>query len=399
MAVTTRIRETLVAFQQPRGRLLGTVAAGWFLVLGMRFVIPAILPTIRAEYGISKTTAGAAVTVLWLAYAGMQFPTGVFIDRVGERVLLVGSMVLSAIGLLTYSFSPVFSLFLAATVVFGLGTGLYGPTRGTVLSRCFADREGVAFGTVLAAGSAGAALLPFLAALALDRLGWRLALGAAAPVFLLVGVALWVTVPPRPTARSERDLLPDLRAAVAGYRNRKLLLAVAGATLMLFGFQAVTAFLTTYLFEQKGLSKELAGGLLSLLFVGGAVAQTTTGALADRYGTPRVLAGVAFVSILPLVALPLLSGPVALGVVSFVIGFRMSSGPLSNAYIVDVLPDEVEGTAWGLLRTSFFVVGSFGSVLVGFLADWDLFNEAFYLLAGLTALAGVSYLFLPERRS
>jgi len=397
MAVTTRLRETLTAFQQSRGRLLATVAAGWFLVLGMRFVIPAILPTIRAEYGVSNATAGAAVTVLWLAYAGMQFPTGVFIDRVGERGLLVGSMVLSGLGLLTYSFSPVFSLFLAATVVFGLGTGLYGPTRGTVLSRCFADREGVAFGTVLAAGSAGAALLPFLAALALDRLGWRLALGAAAPVFLLVGIALWVTVPPRPTARTERDLLPDLRVAVTGYRNRRLLLAVAGATLMLFGFQAVTAFLTTYLFEQKGLSKELAGGLLSLLFVGGAVAQTTTGALADRYGTPRVLASVAFLSVLPLVALPLLSDPVALSVASFVIGFRMSSGPLSNAYIVDVLPDDVEGTAWGLLRTSFFVVGSFGSVLVGVLADWDLFNEAFYLLAGLTALAGVLYLFLPER--
>ena len=397
MAVATRIREVLVAVNQSRGRLLGTVAAGWFLVLGMRFVIPAILPTIRAEYAISNATAGVAVTTLWLAYAGMQFPTGVFIDRVGERVLLVGSMLLSALGLLAYSFAPVFSLFLVATVVFGLGTGLYGPTRGTVLSRCFADREGVAFGTVLAAGSAGAALLPFLAALAIGSVGWRIALAGAAPIFLVVGSGLWWVVPARPTARTDRSLLPDLRASVAGFRDRRLLLAVSGATLMLFGFQAVTAFLTTYLFEQKGLSQGLAGGLLSLLFVGGALAQPTTGALADRYGTPRVLAGVAFVSVLPLVALPLLSGPVALGATSFVIGFRMSSGPLSNAYIVDVLPDDVEGTAWGLLRTSFFVVGSFGSVLVGVMADAELFDGAFYLLAGLTALAGLIYLVLPER--
>jgi len=124
-----------------------------------------------------------------------------------------------------------------------------------------------------------------------------------------------------------------------------------------------------------------------------------TGALADRIGTPRVLAGVAFVSVLPLVALPLLDETVALGAAAFVIGFRMSSGPLSNAYIVDVLPDEIEGTAWGLLRTSFFIVGSFGSVLVGYLADWQLFDGAFYVLAGLTGVAGVVYLFLPERDS
>jgi predicted MFS family arabinose efflux permease len=397
MAVTTRLRAGLLALRESRGRLLGTVAAGWFLVLGMRFVIPAILPTIRAEYGITNATAGIAVTVLWLAYAGMQFPTGVFIDRVGERVLLVSSMALSTIGLFAYSFSPVFGLFLAATVVFGLGTGLYGPTRGTVLSRCFADREGVAFGTVLAAGSAGAALLPFLAVLALERVGWRVALGAAAPLFLVVGIALWTTVPPRPAARTDRALRSDVEAAVRSFRDRQLLLAVAGATLMLFGFQGVTAFLTTYLFEQKGLSQGLAGGLLSLLFVGGAVAQPATGALADRFGTPRVLAGVAFVSVFPLVALPLLDGTVALALASFVIGFRMSSGPLSNAYIVDVLPDEIEGTAWGLLRTSFFVVGSFGSVLVGYLADWQLFDGAFYVLAGLTAIAVVVYSLLPER--
>ena len=397
MAVATRLRETLLAVGQPRGRLLGTVAVGWFLVLGMRFVLPAILPTIRTEYSVSNAAAGGAVTVLWLTYAAMQFPTGVFIDRIGERLLLVASTVLSALGLLAYSFSPVFALFLGATAIFGLGTGLYGPTRGTVLSRCFSDTEGLAFGTVLAAGSAGAAILPLLAALAIDQIGWRLALGAAAPLFLLVGVALWWTVPDRQTRPDERALGADLRTAIGGFRQRNLLLAVGGATLMLFAFQGVTAFLTTYLFEQKGLSQGLAGGLLSLLFVGGALAQVVTGPLADRYGTPRVLTGVAVVSILPLVALPLLSGELPLAIASFAVGFRMSSGPLSNAYIVDVLPDEVEGTAWGLLRTSFFAVGSFGSVVVGLFADWQVFDGAFYLLAALSALGGVCYLFLPER--
>ena len=387
-----------MAARRPENRLLGTVAAGWFLALGMRFVVPAILPTIRGEYGVSKTAVGAAVTVLWLTYAAMQFPAGVLIDRVGERVLLVAAMGLSAAGVLAYSFSPVFALFVAATGLLGLGTGLYGPTRGTVLSRCFPEREGVAFGTVLAAGSAGAALLPVLVAVGIERVGWRLAIGASAPLFLLVAAVLWRAVPPRPTASNDRDLRADVRASLTGFRSRRLLLAVAGATLMLFAFQAVTAFLTTYLVEQKGLSQGLAGGLLSLLFVGGVLAQTTTGALADRYGTPRVLTAVAVLSVVPLLALPLVDGTVALAAVSLAVGFRMSSGPLSNAYIVDVLPDDVEGTAWGLLRTVFFAIGSFGSVLVGALADRGIFDGSLYLLAALTALAAVPYLLLPERK-
>lgn len=383
--------------RQSRGRLLVTVAVGWFLVLGMRFAVPALLPTIRAEFRISNATAGLAVTVLWLTYAAMQFPTGVLIDRVGERVLLAAATVLSAVGLVAYVLSPVFGLFLAATAVFGLASGLYGPSRGTVLSRTFADREGLAFGIVLAAGSAGAAALPYLTTLLTRAVGWRLALGAAAPLFLIVGIALLFTVPDRETEPDRRALGPDIRASLTAIRDRRLLLAVVGATLMLFAFQAVTAFLTTYLVEQRALSQQTAGALLSLLFVGGAISQTTSGALADRLGTPRVLAAVAAVSVLPLLALPLLSGEMALAAVAAAIGIRMSSGPLSTAYIVDILPDEIEGTAWGLLRTVFFAVGSFGSVLVGVLADAGVFDGAFYLLAGLTAVAAVVFAFLPER--
>jgi MFS family permease len=75
----------------------------------------------------------------------------------------------------------------------------------------------------------------------------------------------------------------------------------------------------------------------------------------------------------------------------------MSIGPVSNAYIVDLLPDDVQGTAWGALRTGLFVVGSFGSTVVGYMADAGLFDVSFYLLAVITAVGASVYVFLPER--
>ncbi|WP_254279605.1 MFS transporter [Haloarcula marina] len=398
MAVTDSVRRTVADLRTGHpARLLGAVAAGWFLVLGMRFVIPAILPTISDEFGVSNAAAGLAVTVLWLTYAVMQFPTGALIDRVGERTLLVAGAALSGTGLLAYFVSPTFALFLLATAAFGLGTGLYGPTRGTVLSRTFDAREGTAFGAVMAAGSVGAAALPFLAAAVTIRYGWRVALAGAAPLFFVVAVALWLSISDRPTATDGRHLLTDLRSVVAGIRHRGLLLAVVGATLMLFAFQAVTAFLTTYLVTVKTLDQSTAGALLSVLFVGGAVSQSVTGRLADRYGSPSVLTAVALVSAVPLALLPRLEGEVALAAGAALVGIRMSAGPLSNAYIVDTLPDSVEGTGWGLLRTCFFAIGSLGSTVVGVLADRSLFDTAFYLLAALTLAAAVVYFLLPKR--
>ena len=389
--VVTRLRE------DSPGRLLAAVALGWFLVLGMRFVVPAVLPTIRTEFGVSNARAGMAVTVLWLTYAAMQFPTGALIDRVGERTLLVGAAVLSGLGVLGYLVSPTFALFVVATGGFGLGTGLYGPTRGTVLSRTFDAREGVAFGTVMAAGSVGAAALPALAALGTERVGWRLSLAATAPLFLVVGVLLWLSVPDRPATSTNRSLRTDLSAVAAGLRSRPLALALAGETLMLFVFQAVTAFLTTYLVTVRTIPQATAGAVLSVLFVGGAVSQTVTGRLADRYGTPVVLTAVALVSAVPLAVLPSVAGVGPLAAVAALVGIRMSAGPLSNAYIVDCLPDAVEGTSWGLLRTAFFAVSSLGSTVVGLLADRGLFDGAFYLMAGLTALAALAFVAMPRR--
>jgi len=98
-----------------------------------------------------------------------------------------------------------------------------------------------------------------------------------------------------------------------------------------------------------------------------------------------------------LVALPYTSGLAAFAGIAILLGVRLAMAPISNAYVVSLLPADVRGTAWGLLRTGFFTVSAFGSTAVGAMADRALFAEAFFLLAALSVLAGVVYLFLPAR--
>jgi len=410
----TRVTDTVAALRgNGRGWTLVAVAGGWFFALGLRFVVPAILPAIRADFPVSETVAGAAITLLWVTYAVMQFPAGVLIDRVGERTLLVAGAVAGGLTMAVYAVSPTFAVFLVATGAYGLASGLYGPPRGTALSRIYAGNDGAAFGIVLAAGSVGAALLPPAATYAAGLVGWRGALALTVPGFLLAGAALWRFVPARdstPAAQSDVEPDPDstptderLRASAGAVRDavasRAVGLPLAGTMLMLFAFQGLTAFLTTYLVTAKGLSETTAGTLFGLLFLSAAVFQSTGGALADRYGHGRVLAAVAFLGVPPLLALPYAHTRAALVPVVLLLGMRLSVGPISNAYIVSVLPSEVRGSAWGAIRTALFVVGSLGSTAVGAMADHDLYTAAFFVLAALTAVAGLIYLGLPERRA
>jgi MFS family permease len=380
-----------------RGWLLSAVATGWMLILGLRFTIPALLPQVKAAFTVDNATAGAAITVIWLTYAGMQFPAGALVDHVGERVLLTVSLLVTALGLLALGAAPVFGLFLLACAAFGLGTGVFGPPRGTVLSRTF-EADGAAFGVTLAAGSVGAAALPFVAGSLVGQVGWRLLVAGFAPLFVGIAAATWVAVQEREQAAgagaTAREVANGVRVAIT---TRSVLVGVAAVTLLLFVFQGVTAFLPTYLVEQKGLDQGTAAGIYAVLFLCGAGFQLLAGGAAERFGDRAGLGSVAGFSVLPLVALPFAVGFAPLVVLSALVGVRMAIGPVNNAYLVDVLPEEVRGTAWGLLRTLFFAVGSTGSVFVGWMADQGLFDEAFVLLAILTGLGAACYLFLPSR--
>lgn len=380
-----------------RGWTLLAIALGWVFVIGGRFLVPAVLPQVKATFDVTNYQVGVAITIIWGAYALMQSPGGLLIDRLGERTLLAGSLLLTAASILVLGSAPVFLAFLVGCAVFGLASGLFGPARGTAISRTFPDNDGAAIGVTLAAGSVGSAVLPLIAGALVGTYGWRLVVGGLSPPLALAGLLVWFTVPETGggAARiSPRQLTGDVIRAI---RNRKVVVATASVTLMIFAFQGVSAFLVTYLVTIKGFDQTTAAAVFSLLFVGAAVSQVVSGTLSDRFGDRPVLVAVAALNVPILVALPFTDGVVPVAVLSFLLGTRNGVFPVSNAYIIAVLPDRVTGTTWGGLRTGFMLLGAAGSSVVGAMADADLFDEAFLVFAALTAVAALLYAILPDR--
>jgi predicted MFS family arabinose efflux permease len=89
--------------------------------------------------------------------------------------------------------------------------------------------------------------------------------------------------------------------------------------------------------------------------------------------------------------------PSGLMLVPLVLALSVQLGfwPIVFSYTVAALPDEGQASGLGLLRTFYLLVGALGSTAVGILADADLFDEAFFLLAGLALVATLATLLLP----
>ena len=415
-----------------RGWTLLAIAAGWVFVLGGRFLVPAVLPQVKTAFAVGDVGVGVAVTIIWASYGLMQTPAGLLVDRVGERRLLAGSVVLTTISVVVIGAAPAFLAFLVGCAGFGLATGLYGPARGTALSRTFPDHDGAAIGATLAAGSVGSAVLPLAAGALVGTVGWRLLVGGLAVPFAAAGVLIWATVPSfsggdsaaadtasadgglsgddavstddrsSPTDTTATDDEPATNGVpvgevIAAIGTRQVAIAVTALTLMTFVFQGVSAFYVTYLTSVGEFAQSTAAAMFALVFVGGAIAQVVAGSLADTFGDRPVLVVVAAATVPVLAVIPLLDSLLAVAVASLLLGIRLGVPAVSNAYIIAVLPESVTGTAWGVIRTTSFLLAATGSTVVGVFADRGLFDEAFVVLAGVTAVGTLLYTQLPAR--
>jgi MFS family permease len=393
-----RLSATVTALRgDGRGWVLATVATGWLFVLGTRVILPALLPRVKAAFGLDNAMAGALVTGLWIAYATTQLPAGLLVDRIGERWTLVSSAFATAIGALVLTAAPTLAVFVVGCLLFGLGSGLYAPPRVTVLSRTFPELDGTALGVTFAVGNLGAAVLPLVAGALALRLGWRAGFGFVIAPLAVVGVALWMVVPApsgatRTTAKLTRRAASRLGSAVF---TRQMIHTWVAMTIVLFTYQGITAFLPTYLIEVKGMNAGVVATLYGLFYASGALSQSLAGNAADRYTNPTVLAALAGLGVFTLVPLPSLQSVPALAVLVVVLGTRLGIGPVGNGYVAAILPDDVQGAGYGLFRTLYLAVGAMGSVFVGVLANYGLFGESFLVLAGLTGVAALLFIKLP----
>lgn len=369
-----------------RGKMLSAVALGWFLSISLRMVYPALLPHLRGAYGLSLTTAGLLLTVLWVAYACGQLPGGILADWTGERLLLITSSLLAATMLTLVVVAESAIVLFLATAFFGLGTALYGVSRFTILDKIYPDQLGTATGVTMAAGDLGNSVMPPAAGFIAAAVAWQYGFGFAVPLFLLAAVGLWATLPrqnPIATSLHESsrlgDIFPTLSQPIV---LRGTLLLVLWSVVM----QAVIGFYPTYLTDMKGLSIQVATGLYGSFFALGVLMKPIAGQAYDRVGVRVPLLVLMSTAGLGLVALPFVGELWLLVLLTVLASSLLGFETIVISDLTRRLPDGTQGTNLGALRTVYIALGALSPVLFGAVADRGYFNEAFL---GAGVLAGV----------
>lgn len=398
MEYVSSVRHELAAlWAGGKGKMLVAIALGWGVLNGTRMIYPVLLPSLSTAFDLNHTTAGLLVTLIWIGYAIGQVPGGILADRYGERNILTASVAIVACALVGVVLAPTVVMLFAATGLVGVGLSLYPVARITLLSDLYPDRIGRVLGVTMATGDTGQTLLP-LGAGVLVAVAWQAGLVFVVPLLIVLGIVIQATLPANASTDStgEEQSTPQLTDVVEQLYHPTLVFVGCILFLYIGILQTFSTFYPTYLITVKGVSSTVASGLFSLFFAVGIVAKPLAGVAYDKVGIRRSLPVVLSGAIVGFALLPALTGVWSLAADTVLISMMLGSGAITQSYLSETIPDAIEGTGLGAVRSSASMMGALGPVLFGVIADRGFFDVGYLLLAVLVGVITLLTLRLPR---
>jgi MFS family permease len=390
----------LVTFWSYKGAVLGACTLAFFATMAARLVISPVVPLMGEEFAVSNGALGLALSGMWAAYAGAQFPSGLLADRFGERRVILVAVGGTAGACILLAAAPTYGVVLVGAVVLGGVAGLHYSVATSLLTRQLPN-TGSAIGIHTAGAPVAGLLIPAAAGAVGAWLGWRWAVALGSLIALPAAVIFAKVVRPTPPARPDasigervrgRGLLRILtRPAIAV----PLVLSACGA----FVWQATASFLPAFLVAYHGYSDPAAGALFSVYFAVQGVVQPVLGGASDRVGRYPAVAAVLSVGIGGYVLLVVGSGLWVVVTAIVGAGVAMSWGAALLPVFMDHLAPEERSVGFGLIRTTYMVLGAGGSVVTGVVADGWGWGAAVFGLVGLQAAMLLGLLLMSVRTS
>ena len=265
----------------PRYRwvVLAVGAFGAAAFTGLRMGFPALGPELRDVFGLSLGQIGLALAALSVGVTVTTVPWGMLTDRIGERPVLAGGLLATAVALAAMAFTEGFPALLLGLLV----TGAFGASAtgasGRAIMGWFTRRErGFALGirqmALPVGGGLGSIALPLLAGAG----GLRAAFLASAGLVLTGAVAAALFMrdapPPAPGAHVVDAPTP--------LRDPRILRLGLGSGLLVCAQAAMLGFVVLFLHDEEGLSAAFVAALLAALQLVGAAGRIIAGRRSDR---------------------------------------------------------------------------------------------------------------------
>lgn len=332
------------------------------------------------RFAISSAQLSALVVVQLLAYALLQVPLGIVLDRIGARRLLLTGVAVMTAGQVIFAVAESYPAALVARILVGAGDAATFICVLRLVAAWFAPRRVPMVSQVTGpAGQVGALAAAVPMTWALSTLGWQQSYLIAASVGLVVAVVLLVVVDDAPGVRHVAGAPVEARAIVRvlgeswgdpwtrlGFWVHFTHHFSATSLALVWGFP--------FLVTGEGLSEHRAGLLLSLLVVAVMVAGPAVGAIITVRPQARVrlAVGATLLTMAIWAAVLLWPGPSPLAALVALVLVVGMCGPVAMVgfdFVREHAPSARLGGALGIVNQGGFLASLTVILVIGLVLD------------------------------
>jgi MFS family permease len=279
-------------------RLVAVMCFAEILCMAGFATYPALLPTLRADWGLSNGAAGLIGGILFLGYVAAVPLLTNLTDRVDARRVYLASCLVAACGsgLFATMANGLFGA-LAAQLLFGIGfAGVFMPGLKAMSDRIDEELQSRAVAMYMSLAGFGLAGSYFFAGIISAHASWRLAFALATLGPLTAAVLVLMLMTPRKPVPGA--LSPGFFASLGiVFRNRPVLGYTAGYIAHCWEVQGLRAWMVAFLTFAAGSATGSTGKLdaptlASIISLGGIASSIGCNEFAKRFGRVNLVTGI-----------------------------------------------------------------------------------------------------------
>lgn len=375
----------------------------WFVwlipcVIYMASHMHRIAPTVifndlMATFQTTGASLGGLGSTYFYVYAIMQIPSGIFADSFGPRKTITAGALIGGVGSFIFGSAPTLWVAYLGRFFIGFGMSLIFICMMKLVAEWFLDHEFATMsGLTLFGGNLGSMLASTPLYLLVVSIGWRSSFKMIALFTIFFGALAWLVVRDRPVSLGlpsvkeiHRDLMNNtptkqekvnIRAGLKETLANKNIWPTVTLSFGLYGTMVALKgmWLTPYLTQVYGLTREQATRYVFLSLIAGVIGPLLMGMLSDRIRrrklpilivTPLYLATWLVLSFWnegkpPLAAIPILL---------FLMGIFCSPMALIWACAKEVSHPSMVGLATGVANIGGFLGGAVMQFVFGYVLD------------------------------
>lgn len=294
----------------------GAVALFYFYQYILRVSPGVMINEIRQDFALTADQFGTLGSFYLYAYALLQIPLGIIVDRIGVRRTIIGSIILCLGGSTLMALSHIFALAQFSRIMIGAGSAsAFMCALKIVADRLPPGNRGFLMGLTLTLGTIGALVAGKPLVYLLDAYGWRSTMLYTTIVGFFILIFAFIFLPKRAKGR------PTLEQETIKSIGKNVLSIVKNRQVMLYAFLAIGIYTplsaladlwgTAFLMQKFSLPRAEAAHTTMMLYIGLASGSLLMPWLCEKYNILNLTIQICGVAILGLFAFLLYGPPIS----------------------------------------------------------------------------------------